>query len=168
MVRLLGAALILAGCGGFGFTLSAARRREIRMLRQLIRALQEVQWELKYRMTALPELCRTAAMASGGILKDIFLELAGKLERREVMDLSGSLNAIVSEREVPRRVKQNLRQLGASLGRYDLEGQLQGLEAVRRQCRKDLKELEENCASQLRSYQTLALCAGAALAILFF
>lgn len=167
MIRFLGAAFLMAGCGGFGFSLAAACRREARMLRRLVMALQEMEWELKFRMTQLPELCRIAGNATGGILKEIFTEFAGMLDRQEVMDISGCFNAIISRRELPRSVRKNLRQLGAVLGRYDLEGQLQGLEIIRHQCRNDLKKLEENSVQRLRSYQTLALCAGAALAILF-
>lgn len=167
MIRFLGAAMLIAGCGGFGFSLSAASRREAAMLRRLINALQEMEWELKYRMTPLPDLCRVAAEAAGGIPRDIFRELAYRLDRREIEDISGALNGLLIGQHLPRRVRRNLMQLGRSLGRYDLEGQLQGLQAVRHQCRKDLKELEENSVQRLRSYQTLALCAGAALAILF-
>lgn len=167
MIRLLGAALLVTGCGGFGFSLAAACRREMRLLRRLIHALQEMEWELKYRMTELPELCQIAGDAAGGILKEVFQELSGRLSRNEVTDISGSLNSIIYRKELPGRVRKNLRQLGASLGRFDLEGQLQGLECVRRQCRKDLQALEEGSAMRLRNYQTLALCAGLALAILF-
>ena len=84
-----------------------------------------------------------------------------------VTDISGTMNQLLSRQDLPRRVRRNLRQLGMSLGRFDLEGQLQGLEAVRRQCRQDLAALEENSGQRLRNYQTLALCAGAGLAILF-
>jgi len=166
MIRLLGAVLLMAGCGGFGFSLAAAYRREARMLRGLIDALQEMEWELKYRMSDLSEICCIGADAAGGITKEIFRELAGKLKRREVTDISGCLNAIVNQKDLPRSIRRNLKQMGATLGRYDLEGQLQGLETVRRQCKRDLKKLEENCVQRLRSYQTLALCAGAAMAIL--
>ena len=166
MIRLLGAAILMAGCGGFGFTLAAAHRTEASMLRKLIQALQEMEWELKYRMPALADLCKIAADTSGGIIRDVFRELEEKLNRREVFDISACMNAIVVHRDLPRSVRRNLKQLGSSLGRYDLEGQLQGLEAVRRQCRRDLKKLEENSGQRLRNYQTLALCAGAALAIL--
>lgn len=166
LIRIVGAALLMAGCGGFGFTLASARRREITMLRKLINALQEMEWELKYRMPVLAGLCRIAADASGGVLRDIFLELADKLIKREVYDISACMNTIVVRKELPRSIRRNLRQLGTSLGRYDLEGQLQGLESIRRQCRKDLKKLEENSEQNLRNYQTLALCAGTALAII--
>lgn len=167
MIRVFGAALLIAGCGGFGFSIAASQRREMRMLRQLIAVLQQMEWELKYRMTELPELCQIAANSVSGPLRAVFEALERKLERREVTDISGCLNGIVYEQELPKRVQKNLKQLGSSLGRYDLEGQLQGLEVVRRQCRKDLEELEENSVQRLRSYQILALCTGAALVILF-
>ena len=167
MIRFAGAVLLMAGCSGFGFSMAAAHRREVSLLRRLIHGLQEMEWELKFRMTELPELCRIAADASGGDLKPVFRQLAGKLERREVEEISGCLNGLLQHYDLPRRVKKNLRQLGASLGRFDLEGQLQGLQAVRQQCREDVKALEENSALRLRNYQTLALCGGAALAILF-
>lgn len=167
MIRFVGAALLVAGCSGFGFCIAAAHRREAAMLRRLIRALQEMEWELKYRMTELPELCAVAADAAGGRLKDIFLQLQKRLDGREVVHISGCLNGILNETELPRAVRRNMKQLGASLGRYDLEGQLQGLTAVRCQCRHDLKALENGSADRLKSYQTLAVCTGTALAILF-
>lgn len=167
MIRLFGAAFLMAGCGGFGFTMASAQRREAAMLRRLISVLQEMEWELRYRMTDLPQLCQIAANGTAGSLKTVFQELTDKLNRREVSDISGSLNAILYRHELPKCVQKNMMQLGATLGRYDLDGQVQGLEAVRCHCRQDLEKLEENSVQRLRSYQTLALCAGAALAILF-
>lgn len=166
MIRWIAGALLVAGCGGFGFSLTAAHRRETWQLRQLIGCLQEMEWELKYRMTELPELCRVGADATGGDLKQIFRELAEKLERREATEISGCLNGILMQRNLPRSLTRNLRQLGKSLGRFDLEGQIEGLQLVRQQCRKDLRILEEGSTQRLRSCQTLALCAGIALAIL--
>jgi len=157
---------LVAGCGGFGFSLAAAHRRDVKLLRQLINALQEMEWELKYRMTDLPSLCRIAGDAAGGMLRTIFAELADRLENREVVDISGCLNGILQQKDPPRVIRRNLKQLGQSLGRFELEGQLQGLQAVRQQCRKDLKRLEEGSSQRMRNYQTLALCTGAALAIL--
>jgi len=48
-----------------------------------------------------------------------------------------------------------------------MEGQLKGLESVRQECRRQVETLSYNRDARLRSYQTLGLCAGAALAILF-
>ena len=60
-----------------------------------------------------------------------------------------------------------LSSLGMSLGRFDMPGQLQGLENSRNACREKLELLKQNKDRRLRSYQTLGLCAGAAIAILF-
>lgn len=168
MIRVFGAAAVIAGCGGFGFSLAASSRKECDMLRTLIRAIQEMQWELKYRMTELPELCRLAGESGSGVIQDVFREMAGKLERREVIDISAAFLSELNCRDLPRKVRRNMKQLAQCLGRYDLEGQLQGLEGVRQQCRTDLSELESERKEQIRSYQTLAVCAGASLAILFF
>ena len=59
-----------------------------------------------------------------------------------------------------------LRNLGISLGRFDLPGQLQGIHTARGECQSALDRLCSNRDNRLRSYETLGLCAGAALAIL--
>ena len=166
MIRIFGAALLLLSCCGFGFSLSVSHRKELDMLRTLKKAVQEMEWELKYRMTELPELCILAGNMTGGVLKDIFMELANKMKNREVMDISACFNGIIGQKELPRRVRRNLRQLSVHLGRFDLDGQLQGLEAIRQQCCIDIMELKENSRERLHSYQVIAACMGTALVIL--
>lgn len=167
MIRYYGALLLIAGCSGFGYSMVISHRREVSMLRHLIYALQDMEWELKYHLTELPDLCQIAADRVKGPLKEIFSTLSGRLKRNEVTDISGSLNAILWNTHLPKRVRKNLRLLGNSLGKYDLDGQIQGLEMIRQQCRKDLNELEEGSRQRLQNYQTLAFCTGLALAILF-
>ena len=166
MLRLLGAAMLVAGCGGFGYTMSASHRRELRMLRALLRGVQEMEWELKYRLTELPGLCRVCASASGGELRSLFRELADRLESCSVSEISGAMNGLLENRKFARRVLKNLKYLGESLGRYALEGQLEGLQQVQRQIQKDIQDLEQGGEERMRSWRTLGLCAGAALAIL--
>lgn len=168
MIRILGAAAVIVACGGFGFSLTMLTRKECAMLRILIRIIQEMQWELKYRMTGLPELCRLAGESGCGTIREVFCAMAQKLECREVVDVSAAFLSEVNKREFPRKVHRNLKQLGQSLGRYDLEGQLQSLETVRQQCRTDLTVLESEGKEQMRCYQTLTVCAGVALVILLF
>ena len=68
--------------------------------------------------------------------------------------------------EIPARVRRLLVQLGHTLGRFDLPGQLQGIQAVRKRCEESLASVQKNRDDRLRSYQTLGICAGAALAII--
>lgn len=164
----IGAALIIAGCGGFGFSIAAGCRREERLLRQLIQSLQYMRWELQYRLTPLPELCRETGKGTSGVVRDIFLGLARELDWQASPDVSSCMNAALKRnRELPRNIRRIFLQLGRCLGRFDLQGQLLGLEAVQSACQGELAALNKNRDVRLRSYQTLGLCAGVALAILF-
>lgn len=166
-LKIVGAVLIIAGCSGFGFHLAAAHRREESALRQLIAALDFMECELQYRLTPLPELCRQAAANGTGPVCAVFSTLASELEAQVSPDVSLCMNgALLNNKPLPRLANDAMVLLGKSLGRFDLEGQLKGLEAVRQTCRRNLERLGENRDVRLRSYQTLGLCAGAALAIL--
>ena len=72
----------------------------------------------------------------------------------------------MSDSELSRTLKELLLELGRGLGSFDLNGQLRGIEAVRRQAIEALQESVNDRDVRIRSYQTLGLCAGAALAIL--
>ena len=166
MVRMIGAGILVVGCGSFGCLLGYHYRREEQMLRWLLAALQEMEWELKYRITPLPDLCRVAAEASGGKLRELFLTLERELRSYSVSEISGCMNGLLQKSELPSRCRYCLKNLGSSLGRYDLEGQILGIQSVCSQCRQYLIQLQENRSDRLRSYQTLALCAGSGLAII--
>ena len=166
-LKWIGAILIILGCGGFGFSLAASHIREETLLRQLIGILDYMECELQFHMTPLPDLCRQAGQEARGKLKHLFLALSQELDLQNAPDVSNCMTSALKQTEdIPRLTSQNLNLLGRSLGRFDLSGQLSGLEAVRSNCRKDLQELTTNRDVRIRSYQTLSLCAGAALAIL--
>ena len=159
--------MILLGCGGFGIMIAAAHKREERMLRKLIGALDYMECELQYRMSALPELFRDTAKELDGILQTIFIELANELETYSSCDVDTCMHQVLKEKkELPVTSREGLFELGRSIGRFDLEGQLKGLDSVRQECRQKLNTISINADERRRSYQTLGLCAGAALVIL--
>lgn len=167
-IKWLGAALILTGCGGFGFTMAAGVREQMQLLKQLIRVLGILESELQYRLTSLPELCTLASVECSGSLRAVFREVAQSLSRQESPDAAAGMETVLdSHRELPGNVRKHLRHLGRSLGRFDLPGQVSGLQALRRSCESDLSHLRKNADVRQQSYQTLALCAGTALVILF-
>ena len=168
MLKWIGAVLVIGGCGTFGFSLAAAHKREESILRALAAALDYMQCELLYRLTPLPELCRQAADQSGGIVAGTLAALSRELEKQISPDVPACMAAALNgQKELPDRAKKAFETLGACLGRFDVDGQIRGLEAVRDLCRRELDGLSRNRENRLRSYQTLGLCAGAALAILF-
>lgn len=160
--------MIVVGCGAVGTLHIIAYRREEEALRQLICALDFMGCELQYRMTPLPQLCRFCAAEGKGLVGDAFLQLALELERNDTPSVSGCTAAVLRKsNRLPPITKKMMTRLGGCLGRFDAVGQLRGIESTRKLCRSALEELSENKKARLRGYQTLALCAGMALAILF-
>ena len=168
MIKILGAILIVAGCGGVGFKLAAEFIREERFLKQLISVLDYMECELQYRMTPLPELCRKASELCTGMLSGILLTLTEELEAQISPDAEQCMRAALFKHEnTSPESSLLLERFGRTLGRFDLKGQVKGIVDIREECEKYLTKLENHKDLRLRSYRTLALCAGAALVILF-
>ena len=90
-----------------------------------------------------------------------------ELCRQKLPDATSCMAAAIARSgELPSRIRRLLVQLGSSMGRYDLEGQLQGIGTVRRRSEDSLESIRKNRDERLRSYQTLGICSGAALAII--
>ena len=165
--KVIGAILIVFGCGFVGFSMCASYRREERELRQILSAMDYMVCELQYRVTPLPELCRQVAAQRNGFTGLLFRNLSAELDAQVSPDVQYCLAAAASKSgSISGRLEEAICILGASLGRFDLQGQLQGLEAVRTYCQTELDQMKSGRDTRLRSYQTLGLCAGAALAIL--
>ena len=167
MLKWFGAVLIVAGGGYFGFCMAAAHRLEEDCLRRLIAALDFMQCELQFRMTPLPELCALAGREQGKLMGRFFTQLGEELSFGISPDVGGCVHRVLGGMgPIPTSAHRALTMLGSSLGRFDVDGQVLGLESVRAFCRNQLEQLAVDRDARLRGYQTLGLCAGAALAIL--
>ena len=166
MLRLMGAGCILAGSGAFGFSMAAASRREERELRELGAMLEYLSCELSYRLSPLSVLCRGASEGRTGPAAAFFLDLARELEKQSEPEVQDCVRKALLEAPMPASMGRILEELGQSLGRFDLPGQLRGLERAIRETELVLRTVREGAPERRRSWQTLGLCVGAALAIL--
>ncbi len=166
-LKWIGVVCILGGCAGTGFSIASSCRREAAYLRSLIRALRYMKNALQYELCPLAQLCRQAGREVTGTVQEVFLNLARELEWQTCPDVSSCMvQALKKSHSLPPSSTRLLQRLGRVLGRFDLPGQLEELEAIRRSCEVQLQAVSSNMDSRLRSYQTLGICAGAALAIL--
>ena len=167
MMKIFGVILIVVGCGSVGFQIAANYKREEKTLQQLLRILEHMECELQYRLTPLPELCRQVGKMFKQMPGRVFTDLAAEMESQISPDVSCCMAAVLHKsRDIPPITKGVLTDLGTSIGKYDLNGQLKGLNSASAACKRNLEALGNDRDSRLRSYQTLGLCAGAALAIL--
>ena len=167
-IKLIGAILIVVSCAGMGFSIAASQIKAERSLEQLIIAIEWMTNELQHHMPPLPDLCRQAAMQVHGSLRTIFITLADELDRQAYSDAQACVSVALEEvKDLPETTAKHIHRLGRSLGRFDLPGQLSGLESIRQSAQRELDGLRANMDTRIRSYRTLGICAGAALAILF-
>lgn len=168
IIKIIGAIFIIAACGSFGLLTAANHRKSVKMMRQLLFAIEGIVNNLRYRMSSLPDVFRYTAQTCDGTISRFFNTLANELEKQISPDTATCIDAALSQTsDLPVIVKDGILLMGKSLGHFDLEGQLKGLESVYAECSVMLEAYTANQDMRLRSYQTLALCAGAAVVILF-
>ena len=165
--RIVGAICVIVGCGSCGFVLTVQYLTRIRLLQNLMKALVHMESELQYRCTPLPQLCRQAGNSNQGRIQRILLLLADEMDSQVSPDVEMCMHAALTRSGLSDSdVYAMLVELGKNLGIFDMAGQLRGLQYVKSICSENLAQLQLCKDSRLRSYQTLGLCAGAAIAIL--
>ncbi len=167
-LKMIGAAFVIAACGGFGFSLAAAHKKEENALKSLLRAIEFMICDLEFQNTPLPELCRRAGNESGDIVGSLFLRLASTLDRKQQPDAPTCMRSLLqNDHQIPTRTHRNLLYLGQCMGRFALSGQVSGFRSAQAMCQRDLASLSTDRDARLRSYRTLGICGGIALVILF-
>ena len=165
--KILGAMLIILSGGGFGFIMAASYKKEVKILRELDQIIKYMISELQYRQLPLPELCKNASAQAEGPIGKFFINFAEEMEAQILPDVQQCIQAALTKSPLlPRIVCELLDVLGANLGKFDLDGQISGLEWVELECKRTLEKMTVNQELKRRNYQTLGLCVGAALAIL--
>ena len=166
--KLIGAILIIAGSGSFGFLISLSHKRTVRIMKEFMAAIEYIVCELRYRMPPLPDVLKQTAENSTGTIQKFFTILADELEGQVSPNVSCCVEAALTQiKDMPDIVRKGILLLGQTMGKFDIEGQLRGLNNVYQECSIMLTTFANNQEVRLRSYQTLALCAGAAVTILF-
>ena len=165
--RILGALLLVAGCGCIGFTMANTYRREVQMLRQMCCFLERIGCELQYRLTPLPQLLRNELEILSGDMHALILDFVIQLESQVTPDVSSCLKASIEKYPgISQRIRMLLFDLGTSLGRFDLNGQLKCLDALQTAVRNELTYLEDKLPGYTRCCHTYALGVGAILALI--
>ena len=167
MLKILGSLLIIIGCGGFGLLISMNYRKEESALQALLEALEYMLSELRFRLPPLEQLCRDSAKLNSGVVSNVLNYLADELSAQVAPDSESCMRAALNAAgDVPVLTGNMLRLLGKTLGKFDLEGQIQGIQRVIDEVRRHLILLSADRDNRLRSYRTLGFCAGISLALL--
>ncbi len=167
MLKVIGAVFVVLSCGMVGFMIARNYKQTIYELEQLLQGLDYMQAQLQYQKTPLPALCQNVAEHTAGRVRKTFTSFAKELDRHVSPDPSVCMASVIDATydHLP-QLHGLFMHLGQVLGKFDLEGQQKGIAAVYSEAKTKLDLLFLNKDSRLRGYQTLGLCAGAAVAIL--
>lgn len=168
LLKWIGGLCIVLSSSCFGFKIAANQRKEEYYLEMLISALDYMASELEYRMLPLPDLFKNTASQVSGNLSKLFLMFSAEMEDQVSPNVETCLKVAINKAGfLPDFTKESIISLGKSLGKFDIDGQLRGLKATKHSCVQKLNILQNNKDKRLRSYQTLGICVGAGIAILF-
>lgn len=168
-IKWIGALMVVLGCGGYGILLAMNHRREVAALRQLVQGIDVMIWELEYRLTPLPDLCRLGAESAAGAVRTCLAAIAAALDEQVSPDVGICVtHALKKVPAIPKYAASQIQALGQTLGRFDLSGQVTALHQCKQACLGQLEVLEHHQPQRLRSYKTIGFCAGVALAIILF
>lgn len=168
MLRLAGAVLLAAGPAVIGFHAARRLARRPRLLRELAAALEQMEREISFRLTPLPELFVRLSQEYSGPVGALFSCCARDMDDLGQRSLSQIWRQALTEAtlDLDSRGQRALEELGEVLGRYDGDG-LRG--ALRQTCGEltaAAEEAERERERKGRMDQVLGLTTGALLVIL--
>ncbi len=130
MMRLMGAALVVAGCGALGLRAAARLEGRVRDLGELAAGLDTLRRELGWRLSPLPDGLEAAGRALHGPAADFFAQCARRARAPDGQAFQEVWRAELDA--APLRLKPEdralLERLGPVLGRYDGDSQRLALE----------------------------------------
>ena len=142
MIRMIGAALVVLSSGAVGFGFARAVKLQCAQLEGLLWALDTMQSEMSARLTPLAQLFSGLSACRQKDVAAFFAEAGRALSAQPLYGLS------------------------LNLGRFDLESQLAAIERTKASVTAALLALQGQKRARCRSYETIGICAGLALAVM--
>lgn len=167
-MKIAGAVMIVASASVFGFRYAWNITRRCDLISQLLLALRLLKSELSAHGTPLPQAFGFLAAATSGSTAAYFSSAAKEMNKNRWMTPDRGLRSGEEHlRELSDKdpIRQVLHDFGAGLGRFDMESQLCGIDCAVARLEQIQKEAESEKRMRGRTYRTLGICAGLALAI---
>lgn len=168
MLKILGLLCVVGSASAVGFGFAAGVRRQAEQLRALQTALGQMKNETAYRMTPLPELLAQAGAQTEGAVGAVFSRCAAELRRR-TSTVQFAMQTALSHTPglaLPQSAQRALLALSASLGKFDVDGQCRAIDLAASRVGEALEDVEQASRARCRSYRTLGVCAGLAIAVI--
>lgn len=169
MLKGIGALCVVLSASVMGFGFAASVRRQSVRLAALIGSLTYMKGEIQYRRTPLPEVFSLLGKSAAEKSVARFWEhCAEALIHGTGFGMQSVFRTAVRKAalELPPEAIQTMLVLGASLGQFGLEGQERAIELSLERLSALLERMEQGRSARCRSYATIGVCAGLAVAVI--
>lgn len=170
MIKLLGCILIISASTAAGFILAGNMRKRLDQLRELQRSLLQLETEIVYTYTALPEACLKVSYKSGEPIKRLFSGVSEKLIANKSESVHEAFSDCISDLKDNLNLKKTdldiILDLSKALGCSDMEGHKSVFTLAKHDLHKSIEEAEAIIAKNTKMYRYLGFSFGAVVAIL--
>lgn len=170
MLKFLGMILIFGGSvyGGFQYAEKFIKRTQ--QLKELQRSVHQLQNEIVYTHTSLPDAINNISKKSIYPINSLFEYISSKLYRNEVDNVYEAFNkAIILKKNLLNLEKEDtnvLLDLAKTLGESDIEGQKRIFSLTLNNLNKQILLSEEIMNKNVKMYRYLGFTIGAAIVIM--
>ena len=169
MIRMIGAALVVLSSGAVGFGFARAVKLQCAQLEGLLWALDTMPSEMSARLTPLAQLFSGLSACRQKDVAAFFAEAGRALSAQPYCTVPVCFKRGFQQAKGFRpgdESVQALYGLSLNLGRFDLESQLAAIERTKASVTAALLALQGQKRARCRSYETIGICAGLALAVM--
>ena len=148
-----------------GLGLARTVRRQQAQTLAFIDAVLRIRHELQYRLTPLPDVFLALQESREAAVAAFFSGLAGSLSAADTCTVGYACRQALRRTDglcIPTGVRTALMSLFDTLGKYNLDGNLQALGRLREEAR----QLQGSAAARCKTYVTLGVCTGLAVAVI--
>ncbi|NLZ47360.1 MAG: stage III sporulation protein AB [Clostridiales bacterium] len=170
MIKIFGAVLMIGASTFIGFMFAEFARRRLLQLKELEGALIQLENEIFFTRTALPEACLSVSFKSKYPINTLFKKVSNLLTDNSsdsVYDaFYKTLNGEIEGLYVTKEDKDILLDLAKALGESDLEGHRKVFNLAEHNLKTRIQSIEANVDKNVKMYRYLGFSLGAAVAIL--
>lgn len=171
MLRIIGSLLVLVSSTATGFILGEKFKKRTFQLKELERSIHQLQNEIIYTHTSLPEAFYKIYEKSSYPLNEFFKTVSNYLYLNEVDSVYEGFKKALKNMEnllyINKEDKSVILSLGKTLGESDIEGQKRMFALALENLKKQIGEAEVLMKKNVKMYRYLGFTLGSMIVIMF-
>ncbi|CAB1242936.1 stage III sporulation protein SpoIIIAB [Clostridium sp. MT-14] len=170
MLKILGYIMIIFASTGIGFTYGGIFKKRVEQLKEMQRCIHQLQNEIMYTHTPLPDAILNTALKSIDPIKDVFKDISSMLYSNSVDNVYEAFKCAFSDKREILSLKNEdisaILDLSKTLGESDIEGQKRMFSLTLDNIKNQIEVSKIAMNKNLKMYRCLGFSLGAVIVII--